>query len=204
MVASVVIGQLFGGGVFSETARRVMYFSFFFLSYYAYWYGIIVKITEMYCEVFVLLVCTVFFNNILITDDTGNAQSLHIFKLIFCPFHFWWETEKLSGFSSKVIVDILKVHNVYFKTVILLVDIRLILLLKVTKKIKSTSQKAIFRKNVVFWKVSMSGKTQEWFWGSNISKPFPKTKMSVSFRSCIQNFEKKVFLPKNAKTMSYD
>ena len=33
MVASVVIGQLFGGSVFSETTRRVMYFStsFFFL-----------------------------------------------------------------------------------------------------------------------------------------------------------------------------
>ena len=36
VVASVVIGQLFWGSVFSETARRVMYFSTNFFSFYAY------------------------------------------------------------------------------------------------------------------------------------------------------------------------
>ena len=59
MVASVVIGQLFWGSAFSETARRNVFFNKFFFSFYAYWHGIIFKITEMYWAVFVLLVCKV-------------------------------------------------------------------------------------------------------------------------------------------------
>ena len=46
-------------GVFSETARGVMYISTRFFSFYEYWHGTFVKITEMYWEVFVLLICKV-------------------------------------------------------------------------------------------------------------------------------------------------
>ena len=100
--------------------------------------------------------------------------------------------EHLSGFNSKVIVDILtilfyvKVHNVYFKTVILLVDVRFISLPKVIKKIKSTSRKAFFYKNCRILKtLPCIEKLGYGFEGRIYLNHFPKQKRKsdVSFRS---------------------
>ena len=64
------------------------------------------KCTERYLFYWYAKFCS----NTLVTDDTGNAPSLKSAWIssnsFFAYFNFWWEMAQLSGFNSKVIVDI--------------------------------------------------------------------------------------------------
>ena len=99
-----------------------------------------------------------------------------------------------------------KVHNVYFKTVILLVNIRFISLPKVIKKMKSTPQNNFFMKNIVFWKLyhvsKNSGMVLRIAYIQTISKNKNKNQTSRLGVEC--RIVKKGVFPQNAKTMSYD
>ena len=96
----------------------------------------------------------------------------------------------------------------YFKTVILLVNIRFISLPKVIKKMKSTPQKSFFfMKNGVFWKLhhvsKNAGTVLRIAYIQTISKN--KNENQTSRLGVESRFvKKKGVFPQNAKTMSYD
>ena len=94
----------------------------------------------------------------------------------------------------------------YFKTVILLVNIRFISLPKVIKKMKSTPQKSFFRKIVIFWKLNHVSKNRDtvlrFAYIQTISQNKNEkqaSRLGVEFR-----IVKISVFPQNAKTMSYD
>ena len=94
----------------------------------------------------------------------------------------------------------------YFKTVILLVNIRFISLPKVIKKMKYTPQKYFFyEKRRILKTFPCIEKRRNGFEDRIYPNHFQKQKRKsdVSFRSWIENCKKGVF-PQNAKTMSYD
>ena len=97
---STALGRCF---LWNRTGSNV-FFNTFFFSFYAYWHRTIVKITEMYWEVFVLLICKVLYQYAGYWwhwQCSKSEKRLDIFKLNFCIFHFWWEIAQLSGLNSK-------------------------------------------------------------------------------------------------------
>ena len=94
----------------------------------------------------------------------------------------------------------------YFKTVILLVNIRFISLPKVIKKMKSTPKNKFFRKIVIFWKLYHVSKNRDtvlrFAYIQTISQN--KNEKQASRLGVESRIVKISVFPKNAKTMSYD
>ena len=157
-----------------------------------------------------------FYNNMLVTEAAGNAQSLDrawvTSNAIFSHFIFG-EKHKLWMDSTKKVFDIslwfflqVKVRNDYFKTFQGFVDIQFISWPKVMKKMNFP------RKNETFYKKCRILKTLPFikkrlngFGGLLYRNHFPKQKRksSAAFRSWIQKCGKTCF-SQNAKTMSCD
>ena len=95
----------------------------------------------------------------------------------------------------------------YFKTVILLVNIRFISLPKVIKKMKSTPKKSFFfRKIVIFWKLYHVSKNRDtvlrFAYIQTISQN--KNEKQASRLGVESRIVETSVFPQNAKTMSYD
>ena len=75
MDASAVIGHLPSGDVFINAARTIIWLFSNIDAFYVYWDRISVTIMQMYREVLVYSYAK-FRSNTLVTDDTGNYQSL--------------------------------------------------------------------------------------------------------------------------------
>ena len=151
-----------------------------------------------------------FCRNILVTDDTGNAQSLESACLTsnsFFPISFLMRNGKLKGIQLKSYCRYpydsfctLKKHNMYFKTVHGSDDVRVTSLPKVMKKNKISPppplKKAFFLRCRILKIVPCIEQRRDGF-GGRIYKPFPKTKTKI--RRLVESRivkNKKCFTPK--------
>ena len=94
----------------------------------------------------------------------------------------------------------------YFKTVILIVNIRFISLPKVIKKVKSTPQTYLFfRKIVIFWKFYHVSKNRDTVLRFAYIQTISQNKNEKQSRLGVESRIVKISVfPQNAKTMSYD
>ena len=193
MVANVVIGQMLWGGVFSEAARRVKVFQqFFFFSRILAW---------NHCEDNwnALRVLQCFVAICWWHWQYSNLNSACITSNAIFPHFIFDEVRKIHVDSIRKLLQIslrfflqVKVHNVYFKSVPDFVDIRFTSWHKVMKKIKCTSQNAIFHKkesyfeNFTMYKKKNAGAVLRVTYIQTISQN-KKRKSDAALRNWIKN-----------------
>ena len=130
----------------------------------------------------------------------------HVFPISFLMRNGTFKCIQLKNDSRLRFFLYVKIHNVYFKTVILLADTQFLSLPKVIKKIKPTPRKAFFIKNVVFWKLYHVSKNRDTVLRfAYIRTISPNKNEKRASRLGVESRIVKISVfPQNAKTMSYD